>query len=456
MTKEKEQKVKMERVLIKDLKNHIGKDVKIAGWVSTIRDHGKVAFIVPRDRSGTVQAVASGDYNETALPESQKLHEQWVVEIVGEVKARPEKMIKDELNGELELGIKEVKVLSEAAELPFAMDAELNLDTLLDNRPLTLRMDRNRKIFKVQETLVQAFAEYFHNEGFTEFQSPKIIGEDAEGTGEVFKVDYFKDKQAYLATSPQLYKQMLVGVFERVFTVGNVYRAEKHATTRHTNEYTSMDAEMGFITDHHDVMNVVSDYLRFAINKIGEKHGDTLKEFEVELPQIPDNVPYVKLQEAQEIIKKETGEDTVGEPDLEPSQERFMGEWAKREHNSDFIFITHYPVSKRPMYTFRDPEDEGMTKSADLLFRGIEIVTCGQRMHNYKELVESMKEKGLNPDNFEFYLQAFKYGMPPHGGFGMGLERLTAKMLGIKTIKETSLFPRDINRIDTLLSKESE
>ncbi len=453
----KEQKtksaLKQERVLIKDLRNHIGEDVKIAGWVSTIRDHGKVVFIVPRDRTGTVQAVASNDYNETALPESQKLREQWVVEIIGEVKERPEKMKKDELNGELELGIKEIKVLSEAAELPFDMDAELNLDTLLNYRPLTLRSDRARKIFKVQATLVRAFSEFFSNNDFTQFQAPKIIGEDAEGTGEVFKIDYFKDKQAYLATSPQLYKQIMVGVYERSFTIGNVYRAEKHATTRHTNEYTSMDAEMGFIKDHHDVMNMISGYLRYAIKKVKENHLGIMKEFGVELPAIPDNVPYIKLREAQEIIKKETGEDIVGEPDLEPAHERFMGQWAKKEYGSDFVYITHYPVSKRPFYTYRDPEDEGMTKSADLLFRGMEIVTCGQRMHNYDELIESMKEKGLNPKNFEFYLQAFKYGMPPHGGFGMGLERLTAKMLGISTIKETSLFPRDINRIDTLLSQ---
>ncbi len=446
----------MKRTLIKDLKDFVGEDVKIAGWVSTVRDHGKVAFIVPRDRSGTVQAVASGDYNDTALPESQKLREQWVVEIVGEVKERPEKMRKDELNGELELGIKEVKVLSEAAELPFDMDAELNLDTYLDNLPLTLRKDRARKVFALQATILKSFREALNDNDFIEFQSPAIVGGDAEGGADVFKLEYFKDNTAYLASSPQLYKQMMAGVFERVFTTPKVFRAEKSATSRHLSEYTTIDFEMTFINDHRDVMNMLDKVMNKIVTNVEREHGQTLKDFNIEAPLVPESIPFMKLIEAQEIIKKETGEDCTGEPDLEPSHERFICEYAKRELNSDFVYITHYPVSKRPFYTYEDQDDKGFTKSFDLLFRGIEIVSGGQRVHNYIELIEKIKSKGLNPEAFEFYLQAFKYGIPPHGGIGMGLERLTEKFLGIGNVREASLFPRDMNRIDTLISKEQE
>ena len=267
----------MKRTLIKDLKNHIGEDVKIAGWVHTIRDHGKVVFIVLRDRTGTVQAVASNDYNDTALPESQKLHEQWVVEIIGEVKERPEKMKKDELNGELELGIKEVTVLSEAAELPFDMSAELNLDTLLDYRPLTLRTQRSRDIFTVAATVVQVYRDVLIKDGFTEFQAPALVGGDAEGGAEVFKVEYFNDNNAFLATSPQLYKEIMTGAFERVFTIAKIFRAEKSATTRHLAEVTQMDFEMGFIKDHTDVMAQLEKVTRAVSEVVAEKHADILE-----------------------------------------------------------------------------------------------------------------------------------------------------------------------------------
>ncbi len=443
----------MKRTLIKDLKDHIGEDVKIAGWVSTIRDHGKVAFIVPRDRSGSVQAVASNDYNQTALPESQKLHEQWVVEIEGIVKERPEKMKKDELNGELELGIKEVRVLSEASELPFDMEAELNLDTYLNYLPLTLRRDKTREIFALQASLLKAFRSTLNNNDFTEIQSPAIVGGDAEGGADVFKLEYFKDNTAYLASSPQLYKQMMAGVFERVFTTPKVFRAEKSATSRHLSEYTTIDFEMAFIENHKDVMDMLTKVIQAMVKEVEQNHSNTLKGFNIDLPLIPNEIPFMKLSEAQEVIKNETGEDCVGEPDLEPSHERFLCQYAKEKLNSDFIFITHYPVSKRPFYTYEDEDDKGFTKSFDLLFRGVEIVSGGQRVHNYETLVDQIKAKGLNSEAFEFYLQVFKYGMPPHGGIGMGLERLTEKFLGIDNVRKASLFPRDMNRIDTLLSK---
>ncbi|MBA3550951.1 aspartate--tRNA(Asn) ligase, partial [Patescibacteria group bacterium] len=258
-----------------------------------------------------------------------------------------------------------------------------------------------------------------------------------------------------LAQSPQLYKQIMVGVFERVFSVGNVYRAEKHSTSRHINEYTSLDIEMGFIKDHTDVMNIENKLLAYIMAQLNEKCVYEFKVMNAEIPVIPEKIPTLKLQEAQEIIKKEFGEDCTKEPDLEPQHERWLCEYSKKTWNSDFIFISHFPIAKRPFYTYEDESAPGYAKGFDLLFRGIEITTGAQRIHDYDVLVESMKKKNLDPEKFSFYLQAFKYGMPPHGGFGMGLERLTAKLLGLENVKEATLFPRDLNRIDNLLSKNT-
>ncbi|XKT74992.1 MAG: aspartate--tRNA(Asn) ligase [Patescibacteria group bacterium UBA2103] len=444
----------MERVLIGDLKDHIGKDVTINGWVETTRDHGKVAFLVLKDRSGHVQAVASNDYNETALPETQELREQYAVAVTGEVKERPEKMRRDEINGDLEFGIKEVRVLSKAHELPFDMDADLNLDTLLDYRPLTIRTKKAQAIFKTQATIITAYREFLNQEGFTEFQAPKLVGGDAEGGAEVFPVEYFNEKTAYLATSPQLYKQIMVGGFERAFTTGQMFRAEKSATTRHLSEISMLDFEMGFVKDHTDVMHMTQELLRYITKKVEEERMEDLKFMGVEAPKAPETFPVFTLREAQELIKKETGEDKTDEPDLEPEDERFLCEYAHKNLNSDFVFVTHFPTSKRPFYTAKDPGNPEFTRSFDLLFRGLEMCSGGQRVHDYDELIERIKDKGLDPDKFHFYLQAFKYGMPPHGGIGMGLERLTAKFLNVTNIKEATLFPRDMNRIDTLLSQD--
>ena len=442
----------MERIYTKDIKNKIGEEVKLAGWVDVRRDHGKLIFIDLRDMSGKVQMVALPNHKE-AHEIASKLRSEWVVEIIGKVNKRPEKMInKNEELGEVEVEITEVKILSEA-EIPFEKDVETNLDTHLDNLPLTLRTEKSKAVFKVQAEIVKAFREFLNQENFTEFQAPKLIGEDAEGGANSFDVTYFKHI-AHLAQSPQLYKQIMVGVFERVFAVGNVYRAEKHSTTRHLNEYTSLDMEMGFIQDHTDIMRMENCLLKFIINALTETCAKEFELLKVIVPEVPENIPAMKLREAQEIIKKETGEDCVKEPDLEPQHERWLCEYAQKQFGSDFIFITHFPMAKRPFYTHEDENDIGYAKGFDLLFRGVEITTGAQRIHKYDELVEALKQKGLNPDKFSFYLQAFKCGMPPHGGFGMGLERLTAKLLGLENVKEATLFPRDLNRIDMLLSTD--
>ena len=440
------------RTLIGELGEHVGKTVSIAGWVDVRRDQGKLVFFDFRDRTGYVQGVVlpgDADLMETA----KEVRSEYVVRIEGIVNERPEKNVQaDKQNGNIELEIKGIEVLSAAEPLPFEKDADLNIDTLLDYRPYTIRREREEAIFKVQHEIISAFREFLTSKDFVEFQAPKLVGDDAEGGAGVFKVEYFKDKSAYLATSPQLYKQMMVGAFERVFTTGPQFRAEKHSTTRHLNEISMLDFEMGFINDYTEVMDMVSDSLRHITNRLAERSQKEFTAANATLPLTPDSFPVMKLREAQELIKKETGIDKTDEPDLEPEDERWLCEYATRELKSDFIFITHYPVSKRPFYTMEDPEDLGFTKSFDLLFRGVEILSGSQRVHNYDELVEKIRSKGLDPEKFAFYLMAFKYGLPPHGGIGMGLERLTQKFLGVDNVKEATLFPRDMNRIDTLLS----
>lgn len=442
----------MERTLISDLKGHVGETVTINGWVSVRRDQGKMVFFDVRDRSGTIQGVVLP--KSAAIETAKNTNVESAVAMTGIVNKRPEKnVVAEKQNGDIELQIEKIEVLGGAQTLPFETDAELNIDTLFDYRPLTLRRARERAIFTVQTEIVRSYREFLQDEGFKEFQAPKFVGDDAEGGGNIFRVEYFKDKHAYLATSPQLYKEIMVGVFERVFAIGNVFRAEKHSTTRHLNEYTSMDVEFGFISDHTDVMRMENRLLKHIA---GHLHATCEAEFVLlgsEIPAVPDEIPRMKLREAQALISKETGVDCTQEPDLEPEHERWLCTYARENLGCDFIFITHYPVAKRPFYTMEDSEDPGFTKSFDLLFRGVEITTGGQRVHDYDMMIEKLKAKNLNPESFSFYLQAFKYGIPPHGGWGMGLERLTQKMLGLDNAKEAALFPRDMNRIDVRLSE---
>lgn len=447
----------MERTLIADLKNHIGSEVVINGVVNVARFQGKMAFFDFRDRTSIVQGVVFG--KPEVLEVAKTLGQEFAVAVSGIVNARPEKMINANVpNGDIELEITSITVLNPAEAMPFDLDAELSLDTLLDNRPLTLRRPHERALFRIQSAITRCYGDYLREQGFTEFQAPKLVGGDAEGGAEVFKVGYFNEKMAYLATSPQLYKQIMVGVFERVFSFATAFRAEKSATTRHLSEYTSLDMEMGFITDHTDLMRMETGLMRYITNYLKENHTSDLATLGMELPRIPEAAifPHLKLREAQQLIKERTGVDKTNEPDLEPEDERWLCEYAKEELGSDFIFVTHYPVSKRPFYTIEDTEDPGFTKSFDLLFRGVEITTGGQRVHDLAMLKAKAAAKGLDPAKFGFYLQAFQYGIPPHGGWGMGLERLTAKFCGVKNVKEATLFPRDINRIDTLLSQPSE
>jgi nondiscriminating aspartyl-tRNA synthetase len=445
----------MERTLIKDLKNHVGTEVLINGVVNVARQQGKMAFFDFRDRTGMIQGVVFG--KPEVLEIANQLTQEYSVAVTGMVNARPEKMVNaNVLNGDIELEITGITILNASEAMPFDMDSDFTLDTILDNRPLTLRRPRERAIFKIQHEILTAYRTFLISEGFTEFQAPKLVGGDAEGGSEVFKVEYFNDKTAYLATSPQLYKQMMVGIFERVFTTGSMFRAEKSATTRHMSEIAMLDLEMGFIKDHMDVIALVTKLLRAITARVNETCAAELKLLGVEEALAPEVFPTMTLREAQALILKETGVDKTNEPDLEPEDERFLCEYANTHLGSDFVFVTHFPTSKRPFYTQVDPENPEFTLSFDMLFRGLEMLSGAQRVHDYERLKERIASKGLDPDKFQFYLQAFKYGVPPHGGIGMGLERLTAKFTGVKNVKEACLFPRDINRIDTLLSQAGE
>lgn len=425
----------------------IGEKVRLQGWATTIRDHGKITFIDLRDRSGVIQCV--GENLDRVSPES-------VIEIIGIVAKRPEKLINSKIiTGKVEIQIESLKVLSPAAELPFDMGTEdLNLDlpTLLDHRALTLRHKKQQAIFKVQAVVVDAFRRVLIENDFLEFQAPSIISSVPEGGAEVFKVKYY-DNEAYLSQSPQLYKSLLVGIFERVFSVNQIFRAEPSVTTRHLSEVTSLDAEFGFIDSWRDVMEMEELVVRHIFSEVEKKCKDELDLFGATLPKLSDKIPDLKLREAQEVIFKRTGRDCRAEKDLAPEDEREICKWAAETKGSDLVFISHFPTKKKPFYVKPDPENPEYGFSVDLLGRGVEWSSGGQRINDYQEIKEHIKDWGLKEEDVELYLQSFKYGVPPLGGFALGAERVTMHILGLKNVREASLFPRDMERIDVRLSK---
>jgi nondiscriminating aspartyl-tRNA synthetase len=440
----------MKRVLNIESVKLIGKKIKIAGWVHTRRDHGKIVFLDLRDRSGILQVVLDSKMAEG-------IKEEDVLEIEGEVKERPREMRNPKLEtGNVELKAEKIKVLARSQKLPFDLkNLKLSLPKLLDFRPLTLRNEKQRAIFKIQREIIDSFRKTMKDLGFFEFEAPAIVASATEGGAEVFHVDYF-DKDAYLAQSPQLYKQILVSVFERVFTVCKAFRAEPSMTTRHLTEYISLDCEMGFIESWEELLEVCEMVIKNIFSDVEKNCKKELEIWGAKVPEIRGKIPRLKLREAQEIIFKRTGKDKRENPDLDPEDEKEICNFVKEKFNSELVFITHFPTSKRPFYTFEDPENPEYTLSFDLLFRGLEIVTGGQRINDYKYLVKKMKRFGLDPKNFKYYLQAFKYGMPPEGGFAIGAERVTKQILGLENIREASLFVRDLQRVDLRLKKKNE
>jgi nondiscriminating aspartyl-tRNA synthetase len=436
------------RILNIEAPKHLNKKIKIAGWVNSRRDHGKIVFLDLRDRSGILQVVLDSKMAEG-------IREEDVLEIEGEVKERPKEMVNPKLEtGSVELKAEKIRILAKSQKLPFDIkNLKLSLPKLLDFRPLTLRNEKQRAIFRVQREIIDSFRKTMKNLGFFEFEAPAIVASATEGGAELFHVDYF-DKDTYLAQSPQLYKQILVSVFERVFTVCKAFRAEPSMTTRHLTEYISLDCEMGFINSWEDLLEVCEMVIKNIFSDVEKNCKKELEILGAKVPEIRGKIPRLKLREAQEIIFKRTGKNKRENPDLDPEDEKEICNFVKEKFNSELVFITHFPTSKRPFYTFEDPENPEYTLSFDLLFRGLEIVTGGQRINDYKYLVKKMKRFGLDPKNFKYYLQAFKYGMPPEGGFAIGAERVTKQILGLENIREASLFVRDLQRVDLRLKKK--
>lgn len=437
----------MNRTLILDCNKKVGETVTICGWVYTRRDHGKILFLDVLDRSGFIQVVLGGG-------KGRELRPQDVVCITGKVNKRPQNLINKNIpTGDIEIYSEEVEILSKAEELPFDMggkDLDLQIPTLLDYRSLTLRHPKIKAIFKIQETIAQTFRSVLKEEGFTEIFVPTIVPSTTEGGAEVFPVEYFGHK-VYLAQSPQFYKQIMVSVYERVFTIAHAYRAEPSVTTRHLTEYLGLDVEMGFIDSWQALMDLAEKVITSIIHNIDTKHGEELKMFDAKIPKVSKSIPRIKLKEALEIVYKRSNVDHRKEPDLAPEDEKEICKWALEEHSSDLIFITHYPTKKRPFYTMPDPDDPEYTLSFDLIGEGTEWVTGSQRINSYEQLLDHAKKWGNKEENLSTYLQAFKYGMPPEGGFCMGLERMTRDILNLSNIREASLFPRDMERVDIRL-----
>ncbi|MDE6261312.1 MAG: aspartate--tRNA(Asn) ligase [Oscillospiraceae bacterium] len=412
--------------------------VAVHGAVHTLRDMGGLAFLTLRMARGAVQCVCAPD----VLPEG--LCEECCVELSGTVREE------SRAPGGFEIAAERIDVLSRpAAPMPVPLGKgplKLNLDTELALRPAALRHLRERAVFKVQEGLVRAFRDYLTGKGFTEVHTPKIVHAGAEGGSNIFKLDYF-GKKAYLAQSPQFYKQTMVGVYERVFEVGPVFRAEKHATPRHLNEYTGLDFEMGYIESFYDVIEMETGYLRHAMALLAKEYAGELELLGVELPAA-DKIPCLRFDDAKRLAADKYGYKIRDPYDLEPEEEVHIGRYAREELGSDFVFVTHYPSKKRPFYAMDDPDDPKYTLSFDLLFRGMEVTTGGQRVHDYAAQVAKMEERGMDPAGFESYLMIHKHGMPPHGGLGIGLERLTMKLCGLDNVRYASLFPRDRSRLE--------
>lgn len=431
-----------ERIYTDAVGRHIGERVRLAGWLHTLRKLGGISFLVLRDARGTMQVAID---NPAALAALAGLSPETVLAVEGDVVAEPQ------APGGMELRNPAFTVLSPVHDpLPLTLNkpaVKASLPVFLDHAVVGLRHPDKRALFRLSAGVLAGFRSTLDGLGFTEIQTPKLVASATEGGANVFAVSYF-ERKAYLAQSPQFYKQIMVGIFERVYEVGPVFRAEPHDTVRHINEYVSLDAEMGFIRDHRDVMAVLTQVVAGILSKLERSFAPELQLLDVKLPAMTAEIPSIYFPEAQELILKLYGEDARGEPDLAPQHERWLGHWAKETYGSDFLFVTGYPMSKRPFYTHPNPADPRYSNSFDLLFRGTELVTGGQRLHLYRDYLEAAARAGITDlAPFETYLEAFKYGMPPHGGFAIGLERFIMQLLGLDNIRLATLFPRDLTRL---------
>jgi nondiscriminating aspartyl-tRNA synthetase len=425
------------RILSAELPEHIGEHVTIAGWLHRRRELKSVTFLIIRDRAGLAQVVLPPDVACTAPEET-------VLQVEGNVVANTQ------APGGAELTEPVVTQLSAAAVPPpfdlYRPALTATLPTILDHAPTTLRHQKLRAGFEIAAASAAGFRAALDQRGFTEIFTPKIVESATESGANVFGLDYF-GRPAYLAQSPQFYKQAMVGVFERVYEVGPAFRAEPHDTARHLAQYASLDAELGFITDHFDVMSVCREAVAGMVASAGERGLQAMRHLGAALPSVPDQIPHIHFAEAMELISRATGEDVRDEPDLAPAHERWLCEWAEREHGSELIFVTGYPLVGKPFYTYPDPARPTYSYGFDLLFRGTEIVTGGQRLHRHEDYLKALVARGMDAAPLTGYLQVFEHGMPPHGGFAIGLERWTARLTGAANVRQVTLFPRDLHRL---------
>lgn len=423
------------------LKAEEGTTIILEGAVHSIRDMGEIAFVILRKSEGLIQTVWEEGKTDMELSE---IREGDYIHVTGQ--------IKDEERAPQgkEVRLSTIRHLSHVScPLPLPIDKwKLNtsLEAKLDRRSLSLRNIRERARFRIQEGIVRGFRDFLYEQGFTEIHTPKIGAKSAEGGANMFRLSYFH-RPAVLQQSPQLYKQMMVGVFDRVFETGPVFRAEKHNTRRHLNEYTSLDFEMGYIHSFLDICAMETGFLQYTMNLLEKEYSKELKLLNITLPDV-EKIPHVRFDEAKRLVSEKYNRKIRNPFDLEPEEEELIGKYFKEEYNADFVFVTHYPSKKRPFYAMDDPEDTRYTLSFDLLYHGLEITTGGQRIHDLSMLEEKIQEKGMTEEGLEQYLDAFRFGMPPHGGLGIGLERLTMQLLGEDNVREACLFPRDMSRLE--------
>ncbi|MGA2417659.1 MAG: aspartate--tRNA(Asn) ligase [Candidatus Staskawiczbacteria bacterium] len=441
----------MPRFLVSDTAKHIGEKVRVCGWVNTRRAHGKILFIDLRDISGVLQAVFVPS-NKEVYDLAETLRPEWVVEIVGQIVKRPENMVNPKIEtGQVEMSVETLKVLSVAETPPIPVGEEVaeepEIDKRMDWRWIDLRKPKNALIFKVWTLMEEAFREFWISNNYLEIHSPKLIATASESGSEVFEVKYF-EKKAYLAQSPQFYKQMAMAAgFEKVFEVGPVFRAEPSFTSRHATEFTGYDAEISFIDSHHDVMDEEERMIAYGLKRIKEVYGEKIKKMfdrEVVVPSLP--FPEISIKEAKSIL---SGRGISGgkEGDLSSEEERGLGDYIKEKYGHEFVFVTEYPVSARPFYHMHDEKNPTLTKSFDLLWNGLEITTGAQREHRYDVLVSQAKKKGMNTKKLQFYLDFFKYGCPPHGGYGMGPNRMIMKLFGLDNVRDAMFVYRGVKRL---------
>lgn len=422
---------------IEDALSHEGESIKLCACVHKVKKMGGFAFVILRTGRYIIQSV----YDEKECSSSlENVREGCYVSISG-------KVVPDErAKGGFEIHLETIEVISRPSEeYPLKVSQKnlgCGLDINLDNRSVALRNPSEKAVFKFQEGVANGFRKFMLDNDFTEIHTPKIVAQGAEGGANIFRLEYF-EKEAFLNQSPQFYKQTAVAFFDRVFEIAPVYRAEKHSTSRHLNEYIGLDFEMAYINDMYDVMDMETAMLRFLMGYLKENYDHEIKLLNADIPDVTE-IPAIKFEDAVTLIR---GSKAKNKFDLEPEDEIFLCDWAKKEYGTEFIFVTNFPSSKPPFYAMNDKDDPRTACKFDLLFRGLEITTGGQRIHDYNEQLDKMKAQGLDPEDFKFYLEAHKYGLPPHGGLGIGLERLVMKLLGLSNVRQASMFPRDINRL---------